>query len=63
MTDKRKNRIAYINEYKRNNVRRIGFEMPNSEFEIFKHHIDTTGEKMNTFIKRAIRTQIELDKT
>lgn len=40
----------------------ITFRMKKGEKELISEHIKSTGESINSFIVRAIMTQIEIDK-
>lgn len=57
-------RSAYIAEYKRNHVKRISFEIPlegedKLTYSEFLAALEATGEKANTFIKKAIEERID----
>ena len=49
------------NQYNKEHFRRINLNVHKEEYIIWEEHIYTTGEPMNTFIKRAVRRQIEED--
>ena len=58
------NNTAYIAEYKRKHVKRIALEIPlegagKLTYSEFLEALEMTGEKANTFIKRAIEERIE----
>lgn len=57
-------RAKYMAEYKRTHVKRISFEIPfegedKLTYSEFLEALEVTGEKANTFIKRAIEERIE----
>lgn len=56
------NRNEYINNYKRENYKRITFELKKADFEEVQSHIKETSETVNGFIKRAIRETLEREK-
>ncbi len=55
------NKTAYDNDYIRNNYDRISMTVPKGEKEAYKAHAEAHGEKLNSFIQRAIRETIERD--
>lgn len=55
------NKTAYDNDYIRNNYDRISMTVPKGEKEAYKAHAEARGEKLNSFIQRAIRETIERD--
>lgn len=57
------NRTAYMNDYKRNHVKRIAFEIPlegegKLTYADFVKALDLTGETTNGFIKKAIEMRM-----
>ena len=48
-------------KYARGNLKRIPLDLPKERYERIKAHAQKLGEGINTFIKRAIDTQIEID--
>ena len=55
------NRTKEINDYKRENYKRVSFEMRKKDYEEMKAHIDQQGESVNGFIKRAIKETMQHD--
>lgn len=47
-------------EYKRKNIKRVPLDMQNAEYEKIKAVATEQGEKVNEFIKRAIRMRVEI---
>ena len=56
-----KKQMNYINQYKRDHLKRIGLEVPKETYEQIKEHSQKHGESVNGFIKRAITETIERD--
>lgn len=54
--------IAYINKYNAEKYDRVTVMLPRGEKEAVKEHATAQGEKVNTFIARAIRETMERDK-
>lgn len=48
-------------KYKATNIKRIPLDVPIAQYEAIKAHADARGEKVNSFIKRAIRETMERD--
>ena len=57
-----KTSAAAKNKWNRNNYDRIEINVPKGDKETIKAHAETTGERVNEFIKRAIKTTMESDK-
>lgn len=57
----KENKYKYINKYKKENLKRIPFEVPIEKYNQIKEHTIKTGESVNGFLKRAVDTTIELD--
>lgn len=57
-----KTSAAAKNKWNRNNYDRIEINVPKGDKETIKAHAETTGESVNEFIKRAIKTTMESDK-
>ena len=55
-------RTKQKNDYNNANYRHVGVNVAKWEYTIWKDHADKNGEPMATFIKRAVRRQIEEDK-
>lgn len=58
-----KKQMDYINQYKRDHLKRIALEVPKDTFEIIHAHALKRGESVNGFIKRAITETMERDNT
>ena len=55
LSDKAKeNKIKYINKWKKENIKRIGLEVSPQKYEEIKQAAETSNEKINTYIKKAI---------
>ena len=55
------NRTEYINNYKRDNYKRLTVELPKEFYEDVKEHAQKKSESVNGFIKRAIKETMERD--
>lgn len=51
-------KAAYAKKY----LKRVALDVQQYEYAIWREHADSRGEPMNTFIKRAVRNQIEADR-
>lgn len=51
--------IAYINEWKRQNVRRVSLELPKEKYEEVARAAQRAGESVNGYIKTAIQMRME----
>ena len=51
-------KTAYAKKY----LKRVALDVQQYEYAIWKEHADSRKEPMNTFIKRAVRNQIEADR-
>lgn len=50
-------------KYKRDNIKRVPLDMQITEYERLKAVADSQGEKVNEYIKRAIRERMEREQT
>ena len=50
-------------KYKRDNIKRVPLDMQIAEYERLKAVADLQGEKVNEYIKRAIRERMEREQT
>lgn len=48
------NQQKYINEYKKNNYKRIMIELPKADAEIFEKKLEEINMKKSTFLKNCI---------
>ena len=48
--------------YKANNIKRVPLDMQKSEYEELKAAADAKGEKVNQYIKKAVRDRMEADR-
>lgn len=55
-------RVKANNKWNKKAYDAITFRMKKGEKEVISEHVKSTGESINSFIIRAIMTQIELDK-
>lgn len=63
LSDKAKqNKIKYTNNWKKDNVKRIPLEVSLSKYEEIKAAADLQGERVNTYIKKAVDLRIESEK-
>ena len=53
--------IAYQNRYIAKTYDRINLTVPKGEKEVIRLHAESRGEKMNSFIQRAIKEAMERD--
>ena len=58
VSEKRKQSMM---RYARENIKRIPLDVQNDFYDSIKEHAQQRGEKVNEFIKRAIKTQMERD--
>ncbi len=61
MQEKKFNQIAYQNEFIKNAYDRISLTVPKGQKEVIRAHAEAHGEKVNTFIQRAIIEAMERD--
>ena len=61
MDSKKFDKTAYDNEYIKNNYDVIKLTVPKGEKPRLQDHAESRGEKLNAFIRRAIRETIERD--
>lgn len=54
-------RTKYSIEYAKKNLKRIPLDVQKEKYEEIKAAADTAGEKVNSYIKRAIDDRIERD--
>lgn len=47
------------NAYKKQNIKRVPLDMQNADYEQLKAVADACGEKVNEYIKNAIRERME----
>lgn len=47
------------NTYKKNNIKRVPLDMQNTDYEQLKAAADACGERVNEYIKNAIRERME----
>ena len=57
----KQNRTKYINDYKKEHVKRVPFEVSKDKYDEIKEHAANNKETVNGFIKRAIDETIERD--
>ena len=63
MEEKNKfNKVAYNNEFNKNNYDRVGLLMPKGKKEVVKNYAKKKGESVNAFINRAIDETMANDK-
>lgn len=56
-----KERKEYLKQYQRDHIKRIPLNVQKEEYERMKTHIESRGETVNGFIKRAINETIAHD--
>lgn len=54
-------KTEYQRNYRKNNLKRIAFDVQKDYYETIKAHTETTNETVNGFIKRAIDETIKND--
>ena len=54
-------KAKWQNDYIAKTYDRINLTVPKGQKDIIKLHADATGESVNAFIARAIKTQMEID--
>lgn len=54
-------KVAYNNQYNAEKYDRYSLMLPKGTKEQYKAHAESRGEKLNSFIQRAIRETIERD--
>lgn len=60
--EKKFDKIKYNNEFISQKYDRITLTVPKGQKEVIKTHAETQGERVNTFIQRAINETIKRDK-
>lgn len=50
-------------KYKKDNIKRVPLDMQITEYERLKAVADSQGEKVNEYIKKAIRERMEREQT
>ena len=61
MDKKQFNETAYKNQFNAEKYDRYSLMLPKGTKETYKAHAEARGEKLNSFIQRAIRETIERD--
>lgn len=56
------NKKAYNADYAKKNLKRIPLDVQKEKYEQIKVAADNAGEKVNSYIKKAIDERIERDK-
>lgn len=56
---KSEKKAAYIAQYKRDNIKRVPFDMQITDYERLKAAADAAGESVNGYIKRAVAERME----
>lgn len=59
LTEQRK---EYLYDYQKSKLKRIPLDVPKERYEEIKAAADAVGEKVNGYIKQAIKERIERDK-
>ena len=52
----------YVLEYKAKNIKRVPFDMQNSEYKRLKYAASKAGIGVNTYIKEAVRYRMDKEK-
>lgn len=60
---KKKKKSEYDVEYAKTNIKRVPLDMQKSDYEYLKAVAASRGEKVNEYIKKAIRQRMERDGT
>ena len=56
-----KERKEYLKQYQRDHIKRVPLNLQIEDYERMKNHIESRGETVNGFIKRAIAETIAHD--
>ena len=54
-------KTQYDLEYAKKNIKRVPLDMQKEEYDKLKAAAESSGEKVNAYIKRAIRERMERD--
>ena len=58
-----KSKTEYNMQYAKNNLKRIPLDVQKEEYEVIKEAATAAGEKVNGYIKKAVRMRIESEQT
>ena len=50
-------------KYREKNIKRVPLDMQISEYELLKYYAEVSGEKVNQYIKIAIKQRMERENT
>lgn len=56
-------KTQYDLEYAKNKIKRVPLDMQKDEYEKVKAAAESVGEKVNTYIKKAIRQRMEQERS
>ena len=59
--ENKENKTKYDIEYAKNNLKRIPLDVQKEKYEEIKAAAEAVGEKVNTYIKKAIDERMERD--
>lgn len=57
-----KNKIKYDIAYRKKNIKRVPLDMQKTDYEQLKAAAEARGEKVNEYIKNAIKERMSMDK-
>lgn len=57
-----KNKTQYDIAYRKKNIKRVPLDMQKSDYEQLKAAAEARGEKVNEYIKNAIKERMSMDK-
>lgn len=57
-----KNKVKYDIAYKKKNIKRVPLDMQKADYEQLKAAAEARGEKVNEYIKNAIKERMNMDK-
>ena len=62
-TDKKREKAKYDVDYAKKNIKRVPLDMQKDDYDKLQAAASAAGEKVNTYIKRAIFERMEREQT
>ena len=62
-TDKKREKAKYDVDYAKKNIKRVPLDMQKDDYDKLQAAASAAGEKVNTYIKRAIFERMERERT
>ena len=62
-TDKKREKAKYDVDYAKKNIKRVPLDMQKDDYDKLQAAASVAGEKVNTYIKRAIFERMEREQT